>query len=93
MEVVRFARLMHRRVRAFWRTFGPRRLRRQSQPPAIATQGGTEVGAVGAGAGGLVGSHRVGPCAGAACTDTREVYAVQNGLELGRVTALPGGHD
>jgi hypothetical protein len=25
---VRFARLIQRRVRAFWRTFGPRRLRR-----------------------------------------------------------------
>jgi hypothetical protein len=38
---VRFARLMHRRVRAFWRTCGPRRLRRQSQPGQVATQGGS----------------------------------------------------
>jgi hypothetical protein len=38
---VRFARLIQRRVRAFWRTFGPRRLRRQSEPALVATQGGT----------------------------------------------------
>ena len=33
--VVRFARLMHRRVRAFGPAFGRRRLRRQSQPDLI----------------------------------------------------------
>ena len=38
---VRFARLIHRRVRAFWRTCGPRRLRRRSDPDVVATQGGT----------------------------------------------------
>jgi hypothetical protein len=38
--VVRFARLIDRRVRAFGRTFGPRRLRRQSEPDLVATQGG-----------------------------------------------------
>jgi len=37
----RFARLIHRRVRAFWRTCGPRRLRRRSDPDVVATQGGT----------------------------------------------------
>ena len=36
----RFARLIQRRGRAFWRAFGPRRLRRQSQPALVATQGG-----------------------------------------------------
>jgi hypothetical protein len=39
-RVVRFARLIHRRGRAFWRTCGPRRLRRQSQPDLNATHGG-----------------------------------------------------
>jgi hypothetical protein len=34
-----------------------------------------------------------GPCAGTACADARDVDAVQDGLELGRVAALPGGHD
>ena len=34
-RVVRFARLMHRRVRAFWWTFGPRRLRRHQIPPGL----------------------------------------------------------
>jgi hypothetical protein len=29
--MVRFARLIHRRVRTFWPAFGRRRLRRQSQ--------------------------------------------------------------
>jgi hypothetical protein len=38
-RVVRFARLIQRHGRAFWRTCGPRRLRRQSQPALIATQG------------------------------------------------------
>jgi hypothetical protein len=37
---VRFARLIDRRVRAFGRTFGPRRLRRRSEPVRIATGGG-----------------------------------------------------
>jgi hypothetical protein len=32
-RVVRFARLIHRRGRAFWRTFVPRFLRRQSSQP------------------------------------------------------------
>jgi hypothetical protein len=36
----RFARLMQRRGRAFWRTCGPRRLRRRSQAALVATQGG-----------------------------------------------------
>ena len=40
-RAVRFARLIHRRVRAFWRTCGPRRLRRRSDPDVVATQGGT----------------------------------------------------
>jgi hypothetical protein len=31
-RAVRFTRLIHRRGRAFWRTFDPRRLRRQSNP-------------------------------------------------------------
>jgi hypothetical protein len=35
-RMVRFARLIQRRVRAFWRTYGPRRLQRQSEP-ALAT--------------------------------------------------------
>jgi len=35
---VRFARLMHRRGRAFWPAFGPRRLRRQSDADHIVTQ-------------------------------------------------------
>ena len=39
-RVVRFARLIHRRVRASWRTFGPRRLRRQSDADHIVTQRG-----------------------------------------------------
>jgi hypothetical protein len=38
--LVRFARLVHPRVRAFGRTFGPRRLRRQSEPAPVATQDG-----------------------------------------------------
>jgi hypothetical protein len=38
-RVVRFARLIHRRVRAFGLVFGQRRLRRQSQPELVATQG------------------------------------------------------
>jgi hypothetical protein len=42
-RVVRFARLIQRPVRAFWRAFGPRRLRRQSEPALVATQGGTAV--------------------------------------------------
>ena len=37
-RVVRFARLIQRRVRAFRRTFGPRRLRRQSKPDQAASQ-------------------------------------------------------
>src|SRR5215207_11608182 len=40
-RMVRFVRLMHRRVRAFWPAFGRRRLRRQSQPDLSTTQGGT----------------------------------------------------
>jgi hypothetical protein len=36
----RFARLTHRRVRAFWPTFRRRRLRRQSEPVLAATHGG-----------------------------------------------------
>jgi len=36
-RMVCFARLMHRPA-AFWRTFGRRRLRRQSQPDLLATQ-------------------------------------------------------
>jgi hypothetical protein len=39
-RVVRFARLMHRRDRAFGPAFGRRRLRRQSQPDLITTYGG-----------------------------------------------------
>jgi hypothetical protein len=35
----------------------------------------------------------VGPCAGTACADARDVDAVQDSLKLERVTALPGGHD
>jgi hypothetical protein len=38
-RVVRFARLMHRRARAFGRTYGPRRLRRHLMPDLVATQG------------------------------------------------------
>jgi hypothetical protein len=34
-RVVRFARLIQRRGRAFWRTYGSRRLRRQSQPDLV----------------------------------------------------------
>ena len=37
---VRFARLIHRRVRAFRQAFGLRRLRRHSDADRIATQGG-----------------------------------------------------
>jgi hypothetical protein len=37
-RVVRFARLIHRRVRAFGPAFGRRRLRRQFQPDLLATQ-------------------------------------------------------
>jgi len=37
---VRFARLIHRRVRAFGPAFGRRRLRRRFQPGLVATQGG-----------------------------------------------------
>jgi hypothetical protein len=37
---VRFARLIHRRVRAFWQAFGLRRLRRQIDADRIAPQGG-----------------------------------------------------
>jgi hypothetical protein len=36
----RFARLIQRRGRAFWPTFGRRRLRRRSQPALVAMQGG-----------------------------------------------------
>jgi hypothetical protein len=39
-RVVRFARLIHRRGRAFVPAFSRRRLRRQSQPGLVATQGG-----------------------------------------------------
>jgi hypothetical protein len=39
-RVVRFARLMQRRGRAFWRTYGPRRLRRQLEPGLVATDRG-----------------------------------------------------
>jgi hypothetical protein len=38
--MVRFARLIHRHVRALWPAFGRRRLRRQSEPDLAATQGG-----------------------------------------------------
>ena len=38
---VRFARLIHPARPRSWRTCGPRRLRRQSQPVLVATQGGT----------------------------------------------------
>ena len=41
-RTVRFARLIQRRVRAFGRTCGPRRLWRQSQPALVATQGGRD---------------------------------------------------
>ena len=37
-RVVRFARLIHRRVRAFWPAYGRRRLRRQFEPGLVATQ-------------------------------------------------------
>jgi hypothetical protein len=37
---VRFARLIDRRVRAFWQAFGLRRLRRQIDADRIAPQGG-----------------------------------------------------
>jgi hypothetical protein len=40
---VRFARLIDRRVRAFWQAFGLRRLRRQIDADRIATQGGGAV--------------------------------------------------
>ena len=36
-RVVRFVRLIHRRGRAFWRSFGPRRLRRQLEDGLVAT--------------------------------------------------------
>ena len=39
-RVVRFARLIDRRVRDLGRAFGPRRLRRQSDADRIASQGG-----------------------------------------------------
>jgi len=39
-RVVCFARLIDRRARAFWRTYGPRRLRRHLRPARAATQGG-----------------------------------------------------
>jgi hypothetical protein len=39
-RVVRFARLVHRRGRAFWQAFGLRRLRRQIDAARIAAQGG-----------------------------------------------------
>jgi hypothetical protein len=38
-RVVRFARLIHRRGRDLGGPYGPRRLRRQSQPDLVATQG------------------------------------------------------
>jgi hypothetical protein len=37
-RVVRFARLIHRRVRAFGPAFGQRRLRRHLMPDLVATQ-------------------------------------------------------
>jgi hypothetical protein len=40
---VRFARLIQRRVRAFWRTCGPRRLRRQCEPGLVATRRDTGI--------------------------------------------------
>jgi hypothetical protein len=40
-RMVRFARLIQRRVRAFWRAYGPRRLRRHLQPDVITTRGGS----------------------------------------------------
>jgi hypothetical protein len=40
---VRFARLIHRRVRAFWQAFGLRRLRRQIDADRIVPQGGGAV--------------------------------------------------
>jgi hypothetical protein len=40
-RIVRFARLMHRRVRVFWPAFGLRRLWRQSMPVLVATRGDT----------------------------------------------------
>jgi hypothetical protein len=46
-----------------------------------------QVGAVGLGAVGLVGPDLVGSCAVTACADARDVDAVQDGPELGRVTA------
>jgi len=39
-RVVRFARLIHRRVRDLGRAFGPHRLQRHSAPVRIAPQGG-----------------------------------------------------
>jgi hypothetical protein len=42
--MVRFARLIQRRVRAFcafWRTYGPRRLRRHLKPDVVTTRGGS----------------------------------------------------
>jgi hypothetical protein len=38
-RVVRFGRLIHRRVRAFRPTFGRRHLRRHLMPDLVATQG------------------------------------------------------
>jgi hypothetical protein len=38
-RVVRFARLIHAARPRSWRTCGPRRLRRQSQPELAATHG------------------------------------------------------
>jgi hypothetical protein len=40
-RMVRFARLIQRRVRAFWRTYGPRRLRRHLKPDVVTTRGGS----------------------------------------------------
>jgi hypothetical protein len=48
-----------------------------------------QVSAVCAGAVSLVGPDLIGPCAGTACADARDVDAVQDGLELERVAALP----
>jgi len=68
-RVVRFARLVHRRVRALWRTFGPRRLRRRSQACP-----GCHPGRLGRrGLPAEPGSIRAGPAANTKETDPRRL--------------------
>ena len=87
--MVRFARLIQRRVRAFWRTCGPRRLRRQSQPDLVATEGGLSDLGVSL----LPVIHDLRPLAGAAHDLSQQLEIVADPHRLQHLALLIGAAD